>query len=273
MAWTWALATLVATSMFVWVAIPVVLIMPFKPQTPLGVALSFELRQKAALVTLLGAILLFALLVRLARNATRWWQWPPLVLLAAIGAFPTWFARQNHFEWMFNPLPDPTYAPATLVDFVDDRDMVVAVEIGGECRGLARAPDGVSPHRGRQGRRCARRQHLLNAVSHRSGLGADDRRAGVGFPALGDQQPELHHARRADGLVVAAGDGRGHPRPAQGAAAGGGRARRGLVRHLEGRAAGRPRAPRGSEAEGRLRVRGLGAPDEARPHGHAGGDG
>ena len=131
--WTWVLATLVATSMFVWVAIPVVLIMPFKPQTPLGVALSFELRQKAALVTLVGAILLFALLVRLARHATRWWQWPPIVLIAALGALPTWFARQNHFEWMFNPLPDPIYAPATLVDFVDDRDMVVAVEIGGDA--------------------------------------------------------------------------------------------------------------------------------------------
>jgi hypothetical protein len=125
--WTWLLATFVAIGMFVWVAVPVFLIMPFKPQTPLGVALSFELRQKAALVTLVGALLLFALLVRLARNATRWWQWPPLVLLAAVGAGPTWFARQNHFEWMFNPLPDPIYAPATLVDFVDDRDMVVAV--------------------------------------------------------------------------------------------------------------------------------------------------
>src|SRR4029079_9477475 len=96
MGWTWALATLVATSMFVWVAIPVVLIMPCKAQTPLGVALSFELRQKAAVVTLVGAILLFALLVGLARNATRWWQWPPIVLLAALGAGPTWFARQNH---------------------------------------------------------------------------------------------------------------------------------------------------------------------------------
>jgi hypothetical protein len=131
--WTWALATLVATFMFVWVAIPAVLIQPFKPQTPLGVALSFELRQKAAVVTLVGAILLFALLVRLARSATRWWQWPPIVVLAAIGGVPTWFARQNHFEWMFNPLLDPTYAPATLVDFVDDRDMVVAVEIGGDA--------------------------------------------------------------------------------------------------------------------------------------------
>jgi ABC-type nickel/cobalt efflux system permease component RcnA len=120
--------------MFVWVAIPVVLIMPFKPQTPLSVALSFELRQKAAVVTLVGAILLFALLVRLARNATRWWQWPPIVLLAALGAAPTWFARQNHFEWMFNPLAHPAYASAReAAAFVDPADMVIAVGLGGDA--------------------------------------------------------------------------------------------------------------------------------------------
>jgi len=131
--WTWALAALVAAGMLVWVALPASLIQPFKAQTAFGVALSYELRSRAAMVTLAGSLLLLGLLVRLARHATRWWQWPPLVLLAAVGALATWFARQNHFEWMFNPLPDPTYAPAALVDFVDDRDMVVAVEIGGDA--------------------------------------------------------------------------------------------------------------------------------------------
>ena len=130
---TWALAALVALGVFAWVAIPVVLIQPFKAQTPFGVALAYELRQEAPAVTIAGLILLLPLLVRLARRVTRWWQWMPLVLLAALAGFPAWFARQNHFEWMFHPLPDPTYAPATLVDFVDDRDMVVAVEIGGDA--------------------------------------------------------------------------------------------------------------------------------------------
>jgi uncharacterized protein DUF3179 len=115
------------------VAIPVVLIQPFKAQTPFGVALAYELRQKAPAVTLVGLILLLSLLVRLGWHLTRRWQWAPVVLLAALGGVPAWFARQNHFEWMFNPLPDPTYAPAGLVDFVDDRDMVVAVEIGGDA--------------------------------------------------------------------------------------------------------------------------------------------
>jgi uncharacterized protein DUF3179 len=131
--WSWALAAVVALTAFVWVAIPAILIQPFKPQTPFGVALAYELRQKAPAVTLVGLVLLVPLLVRLARHVTRWWQWAPLVLLAALGVFPAWFARQNHFEWMFNPLPDPTYAPAALVDFVGDRDMVVAVEIGGDA--------------------------------------------------------------------------------------------------------------------------------------------
>jgi hypothetical protein len=119
--------------MFVWVAIPVVLIQPFKAQTPFGVALAYELRREAPVVTLAGLVLLVPLLVRLSRHVTRWWQWAPVVLLAGLGGFPAWFARQNHFEWMFNPLPDPTYAPATRADFVDGRDMVVAVEIGGDA--------------------------------------------------------------------------------------------------------------------------------------------
>ena len=131
--WTWALATLVALAVFAWVAVPVVLLQPFKAQTPFAVALAYELRQKAPVVTAAGLLLLLGLLVRLAGRLTRRWQWAPLVLLAALGGFPAWFARQNHFEWMFNPLPDPTYAPAALVQSVDDGDMVVAVEIGGDA--------------------------------------------------------------------------------------------------------------------------------------------
>jgi hypothetical protein len=119
--------------MFAWVAPPALLIQPFKAQTTLRVALAYELGQQAPLVTLLGLILSLPLLARLARRVTRWWQWGPLVALAVVAGFSAWFARQNHFEWMFNPLPDPTYAPATLVRSVDDRDMVVAVEIGSDA--------------------------------------------------------------------------------------------------------------------------------------------
>lgn len=50
----------------------------------------------------------------------------PLVLV-------TWFARQNHFEWMFNPLPNAAYAKVSEVNFVNDSDMVLAVEINGKA--------------------------------------------------------------------------------------------------------------------------------------------
>lgn len=54
-------------------------------------------------------------------------------LLLAPLALVTWFARQNHFEWMFNPLPNAAYAKVSEVNFVNDGDMVLAVEINGEA--------------------------------------------------------------------------------------------------------------------------------------------
>jgi hypothetical protein len=37
-----------------------------------------------------------------------------------------WFARQNHFEWMFNPLAQSAYAKADDASFVGAEDMVLA---------------------------------------------------------------------------------------------------------------------------------------------------
>ena len=45
----------------------------------------------------------------------------------------TWLARQNHFEWMFNPLPNPAYAKLTEASFINDEDRVLAVTIGEEA--------------------------------------------------------------------------------------------------------------------------------------------
>ncbi len=130
---SWTAATLLVVGVLAWVATPAVLIQPFRGQTAFGVAVAYELRQEAPAVTLGGFLLLLPLLVHLARHLTRRWQWAPLAVLAVLAGGAAWFARQNHFEWMFNPLSRPTYAPATLVDFADDRDMVVAIEIQGEA--------------------------------------------------------------------------------------------------------------------------------------------
>jgi uncharacterized protein DUF3179 len=130
---TWTAATLLVIGALVWVLTPVVLIHPFRPQTAFGVALAYELRRQAAAVTLGAFLLLLPVLVYLAWPFRRGWRWAPLIALLLTAGVSAWFARQNHFEWMFNPLWRATYAPATLVDFVDDKDMVVAIEIAGEA--------------------------------------------------------------------------------------------------------------------------------------------
>ena len=52
-----------------------------------------------------------------------------LVLIPVCGG--AWFARQNHFEWMFNPLKQPEYVDAAKASFVHNDDIVMAVNIKG----------------------------------------------------------------------------------------------------------------------------------------------
>ena len=54
-----------------------------------------------------------------------------MILIPALLA--TWFARQNHFEWMFAPISTVTYAHANEANFLADSDMVMAIEVNGEA--------------------------------------------------------------------------------------------------------------------------------------------
>jgi hypothetical protein len=128
--WTVGLLSFLAVML---VAIPVVLIRPFSPQTSTSVAVAYQLRTvspwlapaTAALVVLLGLVLL-------ARRPGRL----RLGLLAgamALASGAAWLSHQNHFEWMFAPLPSAAYERARDVRFVDDADMVVAVELHGDA--------------------------------------------------------------------------------------------------------------------------------------------
>lgn len=131
--WTlWLLLLLIVVISVAVVAIPVFVIMPFKAQTTTGVEWSYWLRRFSPWVTLISVILFLALCVRLWRG-TRWWGRLAMFVLAAPLLGVTWFARQNHFEWMFNPLPNAAYASVADAGFVPDNDMVMAVEINGEA--------------------------------------------------------------------------------------------------------------------------------------------
>jgi hypothetical protein len=53
-----------------------------------------------------------------------------VLLLTALLLGSSWLARQNHFEWMFKPLPDARFVRAAAADFVAPNDMVLAVARG-----------------------------------------------------------------------------------------------------------------------------------------------
>jgi len=117
----------------IWTAIPVFLIMPFKSQTPAMLAGSYFLRSWAPWVTTIGLALAAGLVYRLWQlEAGRWQLTAALIALIPLtGA--TWFAHQNHFEWMFAPLSDPAYVRGGSADFVNAGDMVLGVVVNGDA--------------------------------------------------------------------------------------------------------------------------------------------
>ncbi len=128
----WLLLLLIVVATVAMVAIPVFVIMPFKAQTAAGVEWSYRLRRLSPIVTVASMVLFLALSIRLWRDL-RWWSRLAMPVLFAPLLVVTWFARQNHFEWMFNPLPNADYAGIGEAGFVADSDMVMAVEVNGEA--------------------------------------------------------------------------------------------------------------------------------------------
>lgn len=127
----WSLFLTLVLIAAVTVFIPAWLIMPFKAQSASGVALSYFLKSMSPVVTALALLSAIALGVRiwsLERLIGRVMLIPALLVVTV----SFWFARQNHFEWMFNPLPNPGFATAGEAGFIKDSDMVMAVALNGE---------------------------------------------------------------------------------------------------------------------------------------------
>jgi uncharacterized BrkB/YihY/UPF0761 family membrane protein len=129
----WTLLLLLALASLAFVAVPVWVIQPFRPQSQAGLEMSFMLRRLSPVLTLIASIIVLALMVWLWRDAFRVWRKALLIAALMLTLAATWFARQNHFEWMFNPLAHTAYAKAVDADFIKDADMVMAVEEGGEA--------------------------------------------------------------------------------------------------------------------------------------------
>ena len=215
----WLLLLLIVAAAFAFVVVPFFLIQPFKPQTERGLAVGYEVRRFAPWATVALAVVALVLVARMWRASRRWWAKALMVLLLVpvaasvlgvaaerlrgdVQAARRARVRARRRRWT-------TSATRTWCSPSSRR----------RARRVPRPADGLSPHRRGHGRRRADRRHLLNALSHRSGVGDDGRRAGADFRLCGHQQPELHHARRRDRLVVAAGLRRVHLRAAEGQAA------------------------------------------------------
>lgn len=131
LAWLGLLLLLLTALAFVF--IPAWIIQPFKAQTQSGMHLSFVLRRWSPIVAPLCLISMVVMTVWLWRGAKRWWRKTGLVVMLLFAGVFTWFSRQNHFEWMFNPLPNPGYTTIAENSLIQDGDMVLAVENNGDA--------------------------------------------------------------------------------------------------------------------------------------------
>jgi uncharacterized protein DUF3179 len=131
MAWMGLLLTAILG--FTVVFIPFWLIQPFKPQTARGVEVSYLLRSWSPILTVATLLLGLLLVLLLWRGARRWWRKAILVVLLVPLFASTWFARQNHFEWFFNPLAHSSFATPDQASFLTDDDVVLAVLNNGEA--------------------------------------------------------------------------------------------------------------------------------------------
>lgn len=127
----WFLLLIAAAVALAVVIVPAWVIQPFRPQSPRGLEVSFALKRIAPFVTIAALLACLVLVVKLWRGAR--WSRAFLVILLLPPAVSAWFARQNHFEWMFNPLANAAYARADAAMFVDDGDLVMAVARNGEA--------------------------------------------------------------------------------------------------------------------------------------------
>jgi hypothetical protein len=114
------------------VLVPTFTIHPFRPQTAAGVELSYALRRAAPTVTAVALAAALACALMLWSGARRWWRRGVIVLLVTVTGLVTWFARQNHFEWMFNALPKAEYVGVPEArTFLVDAEVIMGIDVNG----------------------------------------------------------------------------------------------------------------------------------------------
>ena len=131
----WPLLLIAAAAAVTVVLVPTLTIHPFRPQTARGVELSYALKRAAPVVTAIALASVLASALMLWGGARRWWRRGVIVVLVAVTGLVTWFARQNHFEWMFNALPNAEYVGVPEArQFLVDAEVVMGIDVNGTYR-------------------------------------------------------------------------------------------------------------------------------------------
>jgi hypothetical protein len=129
----WVALVIVAAMGTAWIAFPTVYIMPFRPQAARLMQWALVARTYAPIVTLAAAVVSGLLAMWTFVRSRRWWSRALVILPLVPVVAGAWFARQNHFEWMFNPLGAPQFVTVSKATFVHDNDVVMAVKIKGHA--------------------------------------------------------------------------------------------------------------------------------------------
>ena len=129
----WLILLLLTALVVAMVFTPVWFIKPFSAQTARQIEISYILRSWSPYLTVIGALAAVGLAVFIWKNATRWYKTIPLIIPLAVIFLFTWFAQQNHFEWMFAPLETTRFATVAETDFIGEDEMVLAVKINDDA--------------------------------------------------------------------------------------------------------------------------------------------
>jgi Protein of unknown function (DUF3179) len=136
----WTAVFTAAAAAVVVVAIPTLTIVPFRPQTARTLAVAYPLQRIAPTITLLALAIVVAggglLLLRRARTQGRSQglrtsvRITTVAVLTGLTALMAWFSRQNHFEWMFEPLARVRYVSTQdAARFLTDDEIVIGVDL------------------------------------------------------------------------------------------------------------------------------------------------
>jgi hypothetical protein len=126
-------SALIPIALIALVVLPLALDQPFGTQTARTLEAIYAMRRWSPIVTVLGLVALAVLAAISLRRRRTWLSLVGFAGVLTLAIAAAWFARQNPFEWMFNPLPRPQFVAAAQASFVDPNDLVLAVSADGDA--------------------------------------------------------------------------------------------------------------------------------------------